>query len=363
MESSSIFDREVKHLFTQLNAVFEERDKRTLNLEVKPDTMRSALTKYINIYEKTKPEEHHDYFRNLFVKNKVAALAVIKTDDWLKQEGVTVVFGDGTPHAQKGISVRISYIYRLALENKDKAEIRLKGLPDQASAECYELIRNEIILLHLYRIFREIVIDADDKAAISSIVSHYERILNMKEGDSKATTPSPNDPLSALGPNPIQGLSSIFSSMMGSMQNINTNMANGGTGPLPALNGDAMKDMSTMLNGVLNNPSTQSIVSQIFGGLQGAKDPMSALSGLGQTLNDPKFLEAVRSTIPSSANSALEGKSEIVPIVEALPAVTLSTPAPPVVPVVTLPSPVVIAPPILPTPVRLPPPMPLPERK
>lgn len=360
MESKDSFNAEVKHLFNQLTAVYDERDKRILNLDSKPDPMRIALNKYINVYSKTEPGEHTDYFLNLFNKNKAGILQVIKSDDWLKKDGVFIVFGEGTQHAKTSIAIRISHAYKIAVENREQAEVRLKGLPESASAECYELIRPEIILLHLYRIFREVITDKDDKAAVSSIVTHYERMLNMKEQGSKATTPSPNNPLDTLGSNPLGGLAQIFSSVVGSMQNINSSMANGMTGPLPPINGENIKEISNALNGVLTNPSTQSLMTQLLSGLGNQSDPISALSTIGQKVSDPSFLEALRSTIPSTTNAALQGQpSSITPVSDGkVEVAVVPTPQPVTIPI-PIPTPTGVTSPLLPPII----PIPIPDKK
>lgn len=138
------------------------------------------LNKYMNLYSKSKPEEHYAFFENVFNQNHqdiLSAQTVLESyqDKFKEQEGntsvgtmmlesfwmckknVTVVFGEGVKSMSKykDICIPLSQCLKLAIDVQITTEEQIADIDDEFIDK--EMLNNTtrpmIILMHLYRIF------------------------------------------------------------------------------------------------------------------------------------------------------------------------------------------------------------------
>jgi hypothetical protein len=182
-----ILDKEIKNLFKRLEETMQAHEKSKLKFSRVPNPIVTKLRKYVAIYSQTTPEEHKDYFLSVYNNSRAAILNGIKSDEWLRGGNVQVRYGEGILDGKNNqYVIMLSCIYKNACTLREDAQKRLEGLPDAAYLDCHELIYADTILLHLYRIFSEVV-PTKDTSKIRDIVQQLEDILGMQKKSSDSS--------------------------------------------------------------------------------------------------------------------------------------------------------------------------------
>lgn len=272
-----IFDREIRKLFDLSLRILEEKS----NTSIKSGSHTTAnryLQRYIAIYGATKTQQHTLYFLNFFERNRVNILNILNDDKWLIEGNHVIQYGEElkdpelAKRAQKR-RISISVIYSSACQLRDRVDKSLKGLPDQGFHK--ELLYPDYILLHLYRILREVVTDVIDRSELSRIIG----VLESELGDG-------ND----IPKNSFDGLAGIAKNLIESL-NISQNIQ------LPS-----EKELTGTLESVFgNNDFTKTITSQ-FSDVLTSKSIGEGLTKAFTKFQDPSFMnqinELVTKTIP-----------------------------------------------------------------
>lgn len=282
--SDPVLKENMDALMKQLKTVLVEKEKTKLLKGKNPILV--CLNKYTKILEQTRPEEHKEYFLKVYKRYRIPILAN-KNDRWLRRNQVKIVYGDSK------FRVMLSAIYNIACNLADEEEKRLEGLTDDAYEECVNLIRKDIILLHLYRVFKEFAPETDQDQ-LSDIIAYYEDLvgLEVSHPPKSQTSDAPKNPMGAIGDllnNLVSGLNSTAKENNVSPEEI----PDLGKVMNDAMNNDAIKGVFQSLMTKLSDGSLGSL------GGDGGNPLEEIMKGVSETISAPGFTETMSSTMSS----------------------------------------------------------------
>lgn len=293
------FDREFRLLIKQAQETIQARYGISLELgDSRPELV--CLDRYLAIYNSMTPQEHYSYFETLYNRNRNAVLNCLKDDRWIRTGRLVIQFGEGIKGMAercKQIRIMLSEIFLIACDLQQTAERALDGIDEQIaqSAGGKDLIRPNIILLHLIRIFYHLN-DGADKEILGDIVTQLENEL----GVIKKTVGS--EPWASSTPNVNQtatsgGLSGLFTMATNMMEKM-------GYKPPPGMKPPSEGEISTVINTVFNNETTQNAIQGMFTSLQGCQDFGSAVQTVVRNVTDPATMEAIQGSVMQTAQMA-----------------------------------------------------------
>ena len=295
------FDKEFRHLIKQAQETIQTRYGVSLELgEIRPELV--CLNRYLSIYNSMSPQEHYHYFETLYNRNRSAILNCLKDDRWIRTGRIVIQFGEGIKgmHERcKQIRIMLSEIFLIACDLQQTAERSLDGIDEEIaqSAGGKDLIRPNILLLHLIRIFYHLN-DGADKELLGNIVTQMENDLNVSKktvGNEPWINPSVTAPTqtSAAGGG-LSGLFTMATSMMEKM----------GYKPPPGLKPPSEGEISNVISTVFNNETTQNAIQGMFTSLQGCQDFGSAVQAVVQNVTDPATMDAIQGSVMQTAQIA-----------------------------------------------------------
>lgn len=297
---SNSFDTEFRALVKEAREVFEIKFGNVIS-SGNSNPLMISLNRYMKIYEKTKPEEHFELFVRIYEKNREMILGTIKNNDnWIFKGPVILQYGEGTNLEAKckDIRINITEVYRACKELEDKANEIAKELGAEAVPDGRNLIRREIVLLHLMRIFYHLI-DTKDRGEIGRIVNNLEDNLGM----SKKTHAAPNP--EATGD--TGGFSSLFEMASGFLEGAGLQRP---PGVKPPTEGEVMGIMKQ----VLGNPQTQGIVKNMTNAFANTKPNPD---NMGETFNEvlkniatPENVENIKESTEAAIKEKEEKKEE-----------------------------------------------------
>lgn len=298
------FDREFRLLVKQCQETIQARYGNILDAaEMRRELI--CLNRYVSIYNSMKPEEHYIYFETLYNRNRESILNSLKSDQWIRSGQIVIQFGEGIRgmvEKCRQIRIMLSDIFQIACELQAEAERALDGIDDQfiSSVGGKDLIRPNIILLHLIRIFYHLI-DTHDKVTLGNIVSQLETDLGIpldkrtiSDGSaSSSTAESSSGQQSAAG----TGLSGLFDLATKMMRRI-------GYEPPPGMKPPSETEITNVINSVFNNEVTQNAIQGMFTSLQGCNDFGSAVQTVVRNVTDPSTMEAIQGSVMQTAQIA-----------------------------------------------------------
>jgi len=302
------FDREFRHLIKQSQETIQTRYGVSLELgEIRPELV--CMNRYLSIYNSMSPQEHYHYFETLYNRNRNAILNCLNDDRWIRTGRLVIQFGEGIKgmHERcKQIRIMLSEIFLTACDLQQTAERTLDGLDAEIaqSAGGKDLIRPNILLLHLIRIFYHLN-DGSDKELLGNIVTQIENDLNVSNktvGTEPWITPVVSSPpqTSAAGGG-LSGLFTMATSMMEKM----------GYKPPPGLKPPSEGEISNVISSVFNNETTQNAIQGMFTSLQGCQDFGSAVQTVVQNVTDPATMDAIQGSVMQTAQIASLTNSQV----------------------------------------------------
>lgn len=274
----SDFDESVLELLDTLREVLEVHDERNLNLSSKKNPILTRLQSYSKTYDKTDPEDHVNYFQDIYSKYRIAILRGPRRDGWLNDNSIIIQWGSDVG-IKNNIKIHLSSIYSNACSIRDEIE-ELNTLPNMKKSK--ELQFPSRILLSLYRIFAELTPSKKDREKLSKHVNTLKKELGERSS------------LSGGGDNPLGGL---FDMATGLMDQMGIKLPEGQQMPDKDQFGDAIGKM-------LNNPQAKTMMGSVMKEMQECENmsdvAQKLLSGLGG-------LAAEKESIGENVNVALQG--------------------------------------------------------
>lgn len=300
----SAFDREFKALAKQAEETIRARYGEQIDLG-SPRAELVCLNKFMATYRRMKPEEFYGYFESLFKHKREAILVSTKDDRWLRKSKIVLQFGAGANlppdvlEKVKQVRVMLSDIYDIAYDLKDRAEKLLDGieLRDDAAGDK-DLIRPNILLLHVLRIFYHLLDDGADKDVVGMNVTELEASLGVArrtvgQEPWKLVGRSLSGNAAASG-----GISKIFQLATSAMERF-------GIKPPEGMRAPTDDEVANVIENVLSNETAVNAAQGLFTSLQGVKDLPTAMQVVTQQItSDPKTIEALQDSIVNTAQFA-----------------------------------------------------------
>jgi hypothetical protein len=297
------FDKEFRLLIKQAQETVQARYGLSLELgEVRTELI--CLNRYLSLYNNMTPPEHFQYFENIYNRHRTQILNTLASDIWLRNGRIAIQFGDGVREVMersKLIRIPLSEVFLIACELQATAEKAMDGIDEKfiSGAADKDLIRPNILLLHLMRIFYHLN-DGADKEPLGVIVTHIENELGVQKktvGSEpwKVQAVPPINPQSAQG-----GLSSLFDMATGMMSKM-------GFQPPPGIKRPTEQEMGNVISSVFQSETTQNAMQGIFTSLQGCNDFGTAIRTVVQNVTDPTTMSAIQESVTQTAQFAAEG--------------------------------------------------------
>ena len=274
------FDEEFLALTTQCRKIVESK-LGVANIGIgSGNPIITCLTKYLTVYKAVGPESHIIYFVQLFNANRTKILDTLKDDSWLATDKIAIQFGEhlkevmAKPNA-KQYRIMLGTVYTIAVELKKVASANVLELDPLSVNE--DLIRCEIIMLHLFRIFYY-VIDTNDKPAIGEILAVMEHNLRTP----KRVAPSKNP--AAPSANPAEAGMAGMPDMSGLFGIAKGFMAQSGMAPGPGAPDINEKEFGQFFQKMFSSigPTMTNLTQQMANGA----DPVTAM---GQVFKPETF--------------------------------------------------------------------------
>ena len=295
------FDREFRLLVKQAQETIQARYGVSMELgETRPELV--CLNRYLSIYNSMTPQEHYCYFELLFNRNRSAVLNCLKDDRWIRTGRIVIQFGEGIkgmPEKCRQIRIMLSDIFLTACDLQQAAEKSLDGIDEEIaqSAGGKDLIRPNILLLHLIRIFYHLT-DGSDKDSLGVIVSQLEADLGVTKktvgSEPWISSSSPSSDTQTAAGGGLSGLFTMATSMMEKM----------GYKPPPGMKPPSEGEISNVISTVFNNETTQNAIQGMFTSLQGCQDFGSAVQTVVKNVTDPTTMEAIQGSVMETAQMA-----------------------------------------------------------
>lgn len=302
------FDKEFRSFMKQAQETVSTRYAAAIQLgETRAELV--CLNRYLAIYNNMDPQEHFRYFETIYNRKRSDVLRCLDDDRWLRTGNLVIQFGEGIrstkemEEKRKQVRIMLSDIYLIACDLQAQAEKGLDGIDEKFRQEAggKDLIRPNILLLHLIRIFYHLN-DGDDKVQLGKVLTQMEDDL----GVAKKTVESDEIAKSAVPTLPVQtgGLSGLFSMATNMMERM-------GYKPPPGMKPPTETEISNVISTVFNNETTQTAIQGMFSSLQGCTDFSSAIQEVVKNVTDPKTMDAIQGSVMQTAQlTAAPGQSE-----------------------------------------------------
>lgn len=242
----SKFDEHLSDFLALSKDIVTANERRNLKLSSKKNPFLTRLEKYTKAYDKTEPEDHVWYFNKIYRDNKPAILRGPIRDNWIKNNGVVIMYGEDVGR-QSEIKVHVSSIYNTSCKLRDNIEDSLSGLPNVEQAK--ELSYPTLYLLYLYQIFHELCENEAEKEKLGK----YVETLKVDAGIKKSAKTNNNDPLSGL-----------MGQMAGMAKQMGIDIPEG---QMPS--GD---QITGALSTMMNNPQTKSMLGNVMSEMKDANN-------------------------------------------------------------------------------------------
>jgi len=280
------FDRNVMELFELCKDILKAKERRSLKGVERGNPFYSRLEKYIKAYNKTEPEEHVHYFEKIYNDNKRFILLGPQRDSWLSEGNSVISYGEDYG-VKSEIKLHLSGIYFTACKIRDEIREEIEGLPETKDNTIETTYPSNYLLL-LYRIFSEIVISDNER---TKLTTHIETLESQTGNRSTSSSRNKNndDPLSGL----FDMVGNLAEQVSGSK--------------IPKDKMPGKNDFAKMMENVINDPKTKSMlgnVMQSFQGAEGAGDIATKLVGALGSIAGQSAPTASSSSSSSSSTTA-----------------------------------------------------------
>lgn len=256
---------------------------------------------------------HKRYFAQIFKEHQEAILKGYRTDSWLLENDVRVVFGSENPEASHKGYIPLSAIYGAGLE----AMKRAKTEDDQL------IIYPQIFLLHMYRVFNSLRSDPEFSDVFTEEVSQkvFDCMVNM-EGDLKSGTLGEENirtnnlvfrKSQAAAIDPAEALKAMMNDpMLDNIFGMVTNtFAQSGMIPKEELEKISVNDIRKQFTNILGTDALKKTFEHMHSTMSSATSPEEAVQLSMKMMTDEKFMkEFAEAAQPSASGESAEEKVE-----------------------------------------------------
>lgn len=275
------FDDAVTDLLICCEKVMETDEEYNINLQGE-NPIHKRLQKYVKIYDKSEPEDHVIYFRQIYNQHKRGILKGPRNPTWLTQSSVTIQFGSEIGQ-KNDFKLHLSSIYNIALRVRDKVQETMEGLPDME--QNTEILLPNMMLYYLYNIFSLVINKKTDRKRLLNFKKDMAKEVGIRTGNTS---------------NPMNGLMSY---MKGAAESLGL--------PIP----DDMKlpdgeQIGDLLKGLADNPKAKSLMNNLKNAAQQGKGMQEIISQAAEAIGDIAGDDAVSSLLGGGQPQV---PSELVP--------------------------------------------------
>jgi hypothetical protein len=273
-ELSAQFANTLPKLFKVCRRIFEIRE--TVDVGEEPNkNEQKALSKYIDVFEKTRMGEinsfHADLFRKIYSSKRDLILnSGHRNESWIKSN-FTVIFGSNQGYEGKA-RIFVSEAYQKAIHLRENAEDSQN--PETANYKTYPTVLMMVIL----DIFR-IICPEDDKQKISIMIGELKSDLGVSDGNAP--------------PNMAGGLSSLMNFATSMLSSLPKEAPGGGN---PGSEAPDMSQISGKFKEIFENPDIQDTMSGLFKSLSSGGPPPDfgqVFSKVTEAIGDPNLKKSV----------------------------------------------------------------------
>lgn len=285
---SPVFDDELESLLKVCSSILNLHSKRDI---MGNNVMAKRLKSYRKCYQKSEEcdrEAHAWPFKDIFERQKTRILKGLKNDDWILRTTLCVQYGSHNG-SKNNIKIHLSSIYGIAVKMSKASKKKYKDLPNEEYAKHVEIIYPEAMLLHLYRIFRELCrVPVYNKVYIAkdTELESLSKIITSLEKELGISVKSANGDFGSDG-----GFNDIFDMAKGFLGRMGMEV------PADAPKGSDMRDA---ISKMLNDDSTADLIGNIVKSVQGSNDIGEIVSKIAGGLGDPALAETLAKTIPGT---------------------------------------------------------------
>lgn len=285
-QKKKFFDKEFRALFKQSQeTIFAKYGASMEYGNIRQESV--CLNKYLAVYNNMDPTEHYRYFETLFGQKRREILNTIQDNSWTKGSKIVIQFGQGSSvskeleQKRKQVRIMLSDIFTIAYELQSDAEQNIEELGKEFTDGSRDLIRPNILILHLMRIFYHLN-DGSDKEQLGKIVTHFENELGVSKksvGEDRKSLPIETG-----------GLSGLFSMATNVMKRMGFETPAGMEAP-------SESDISNVITSVFNHEGTQSVIQGMFSSLKGCNDIQGAIEAVVKSVSDPETMRNIQGTV------------------------------------------------------------------
>jgi hypothetical protein len=260
--------------------------------------INSHLAAYEKLYEKTKPEEHIDFFLPVFVKNRFNILAD-RSDKWLLDGDISIQFNEGSKLANPKYRIHVSALYKKACDlrslAKDQGKPLVKMSKDVDPSSIFPEIKYpDMFIFYLYRVFTKMLeirqgenalpkgVEKDSIEKLTIITTKFETHLGLSQQGPGAPAPTQQQPL--IPTELVAGLGDSLGSIFQTVQKIadRSGATRAPGGQMPSAN-----QLSDLVTGFFTNPKLNNVFKSVANAVGDAQGPQEAINrALKQINND-----------------------------------------------------------------------------
>ena len=254
--------------------------------------------KQILAHEKSNIKFMYVLLEKAFSSRRKSILKGLDDLSWTIQRGYSIQYGDVNDPKFKMIQIPIDTIFTLAKENLNSLEERVAGIKPEALSEdvIYELKHHILLLLHLMRMFF-ITSIGGDRITLAIMIRTLEDELNMVIGE-RCIPVSADLGNSPVGTGLAGGIGQAFGTISGLMRSIGINPSEGIRPP-------SESQLSSIIQGVFNNPTLQATVTSSMAGLQGSNNTTDVVAGIMGNIINGNVLQDITQATTSTVEQAL----------------------------------------------------------
>lgn len=300
------FTKLVSTLFAAIKSKYGDNEIMLKNIE-----SYQKLKFFLMMYRKTEnPSEFFEYFSDIYEKYSFNILRTTpnKNDNWLKNFDITIIYNsEDNPEAAKKMAIELSVIYNIADELSKEAWKRVARKNTTETSKDNDLLRTSAIKTYLMRIFYYLCNNENEKSQLAKIVTDMEKDigweLTLNNNEMIVRNNVNVDTNTGTGTFNNNGLSSVFKFAKNLMKQTGHDAPD-----LPEPSDD---QISSMLNNVFSNPSTQNMMSGIFSAVanntnnnngEAPIDFNNLFGTIAQTVSDPALIKNFQNDVMKDMN-------------------------------------------------------------
>jgi len=294
------FDKEFRVFVTQATETIKAKYGKMIEMGIANNDL-TCLANYLHIYNTMNdPAEHFQYFEMVYNANRVNILNCINDMNWLLKGDICIQFGSNkklskdAEEKRKAYRINLSSIFITADELREEADELYKKMDEKfiSDDDAKDMIRFDILLLHLMRIFYHLN-DSNDKQTLLKIVNDLEEKLGTTVRTKEEVVVQPQ----ATAGNSQGGIGQLYGL---------TNRIMGHLGfQLPAHMQLPDEDkIFGAVEAIMTNEQTKSAITGMMTSLNGCTDVGQAIRTVVGGMTDPNTMSALQGTLQNTMQEA-----------------------------------------------------------